>query len=176
MPASMGKSFRPMTKFSSLLVSLMGIAMLIVLGVMMLQRFIPVNEVEPEPELVLPQSDLPPLMVESKEVLQGRLDTVFKEAGGVAGVTSYVEKEFVPGRVLIFASAHETEPERKFVILDREVRQCDTDGVVIVSQAPLVPRVAVNMQLGQGSAIHAWSRLRLATPFVVTAWCQELRK
>lgn len=165
-----------MTKFSSFLVFFIGIVLLVIVGVMMVQRFLPAAKKGADAEVVVPESSLPPLIIESKEQFHARLDNIFRDVAGLSGISGFVEREFVPGRVLILAATHKSEGAREFVILDREVRRCDDDGVVLLGQPPVVPRTSKSLHMGGNGVILTWSRLQLDRPFILTTWCVPKRK
>lgn len=164
-----------MRKFTNFLVLLISVVLLIVVGVTMVQRCVPGRKPLPADSLVLPVSDLPPMVLGSAEVFNVQLDSLFKE-GGVKKVGDYVERTFEPGRALTLMSSHKSEPSRTFIILDRELRRCDPEGVVQLAEPPIVPRSATTLRMNARSSIQSWSRLRLDTPFILTLWCVEKEK
>ncbi len=160
-----------MTKFSSFLVFLFGALLLVVLGVTIVQRFMPGQKAPEFEGDAIPHSDLPALVIESSEVFHAQLDSLYKDHGGLDGVRGHVEKEFVPGRTLILASTYKTEPAREFVVVDREVRRCDGEGAVMFNEAPVVSRASATLRMGKDGTLQSWSRLQIEMPFVLNAWC-----
>ena len=161
-----------MRKFANFLVLLISVVLLIAVGVAMVQRCVPARKSQPVETMVLPQSDLPQVAISSPDVFNAQLDLLCKK-GGLKEVGGYVEKEFVPGRALTLASSRKSEPSRKFIILDRELRRCDAEGVVKLSDPPIVARSNASLRMSARSSIQSWSRLRLDTPFILTLWCLE---
>ena len=164
-----------MSKFSNFLVFLISIILLIVVGVAMVQRCVPTRKQKPVDAMVLPQSDLPQMVIGSPDAFNAQLDSLFKE-GGLKKVGDHVAKEFAPGRALMLASSHKSEPSRKFISLDRELRRCDAEGVVKVTDPPIVPRASATLRMNGRTSSQSWSRLRLETPFILTVWCMEKEK
>lgn len=164
-----------MRKFTNFLVLLISVVLLIVVCAAMLQRCVPAKNSKPGEAMILPQSDLPQLVISSSEAFNAQLDLLCKK-GGLKEIGGYVEKEFVPGRALTLASTHKSEASRRFIILDRELRRCDAEGVVNLADPPVVARTAATLKISARSSIQSWSRLRLDTPFVLTLWCLEKEK
>ena len=85
-------------------------------------------------------------------------------------VRSYVESAFVPGRVIILPATLPGERAAEHVLLDREMRRCDSQGVAVIEQAPVLPRAVAHLRLGDDSTIHTWRRLELPQPFYINVW------
>jgi hypothetical protein len=159
-----------MSKFSSFLVFSFGILLLVVSIFKLGQGLLTQDRNVSEPEMVLPVSDLPPLHLGQTEAFHEQMDKLFANSG-LDGVKAYVAQEFVPGRHIIISSSFVSEPDREYVLLDREMRRCNPDGGALMDKSPVVPRAAASLQINSKVAIHTWTRKEAPLPFYITAWC-----
>ena len=158
-----------MSKFSSFLVFVFGLFLMIAVAVIFTQKsFFPPPPAPPEERLVLPVCNLPSLEIGTREQFGTRLSKVAL-ADGLDGVKAYVEKEIVPGRSLLTSdSAADAMEERR--IVDREVRQCDGDGVAPLDKPPVVARASPNLHAPGNLRIQSWTRSEGHRPFTLTIW------
>src|SRR6218665_2207125 len=119
-----------MTKFSSFIVFLFGLALIAGMIFMIAQRFIPKEEVVVE-QLVLPKNDMPALELPSHEAYLEQLVQMYRD-GHLEAIREHVVNDFMLGRTLVIKSNHPSEQDRIFVMLDRDVRRCDQQGVAMM--------------------------------------------
>jgi hypothetical protein len=98
-----------MMKFSSFLTFVFGVLVMLAIGYIFVEKSMNPNENNKFERTVLPESNLPALTIGSQEQFLAQLDRLY-DAGGVQAVSSYIEKEFVPGRTLVIPSTYMTEP------------------------------------------------------------------
>lgn len=159
-----------MTKFSSFLVFALGAALIIIVGFNAVRHFMPVQR-KPGPEVEVPVSALPPLPIQSKEAFEMKLDKIFLDEGGLDGLRRFVEQELPPGRRLVIAPSHRSEPEHRLAIVDRELRRCDRNGVVLLEEPPVAARTSAKPEVGKDGVLQSWVRPRLEMPVHLTVWC-----
>lgn len=118
--------------------------------------------------MVIPKCDLAPLPLGTREQFLAQLDK-FYAAGGLDAVRDYVEKEWVPGRLLkgtVFAGEVSAGH-----IIDREVRRCDRQGALLLDKAPVLPRVTPDNRMGQQQvSLETWTRLDNQQPYELMLW------
>ena len=162
-----------MNKFSSFIVFAFGIVILAVIAMTMIRRVGETTQQKAErlrlvkTELV--KCDMPTLEIGTQEQFHQKLDSLF-DAGGVAAVRDYVSKEFVPGRAISFPSNVPGDPPFLHILVDREIRRCNEDGVIIMDMPPVLSRSASNMKLGNDALIQRWSRTASHDPYNLTVW------
>jgi hypothetical protein len=158
------------TKFTSFIVFLFGILLLLVIAASFIMRWIePSSSGGPKARTVPPACDLPALNVGTKEEFAQKLDSLF-DKDGVDGVREFVEKEFIAGRLLIIAPTVSGELPAEMVIIDREVRLCDENGAEQMSVGPVVPRASGTPLMGDDVRLSSWSRVHLSKPLKITTW------
>jgi hypothetical protein len=158
-----------MSKFATFLVFVFGIFVMIAIAVIFTQkRFFPAPAAPPEEKIILPECTLPSLELGVREQFGIRLSKL-ASTGGLEAVKQFVEKEIVPGRALMAADSS-ADPLVERRVLDREVRQCDSEGVAPLDKPPLVPRASNVLRAGDKVKIQSWQRLEGPQPFVVTIW------
>ncbi len=163
-----------MTKFSSFLVFLFGILLLLAVGFTIVQRFLPKPPKSAAEMLALPKSDLPDLSIPTTEDFYLHLDKL-TDAQTLDALRDYVEREFVPGRTLILAASHKSEPPRRLTIIDREVRRTNAQGVTLLDKAPIVPRASTNLKVSEEVIMQNWSRPHGTLPYFINVWGLETR-
>ncbi len=158
-----------MSKFSSFVVFAFGLALIaITLVTIVRTRFFPEPPPPPEERTVVPNSALAPLDVGTRDQFLTQLDQLYT-AGGLDAVHDYVEKEWVPGRLVrggIFSTADIVGAR----IIDREVRRCDHQGAALIDKAPVLPRVTPDLRVGRNGHLETWTRLQEVQPFYLTVW------
>jgi len=157
-----------MSKFISFLVFLFGIALLVVTLFTIGQRFFEPAQ-EETPKVTRPASDLPTLQLGTLEEFNAKLDGLYNEQR-LDAVSDYIAKEFVPGRTIILSANSVDEPNKEWLILDREVRQSLRDGGVLMEKAPVLARANATLQVDDDVQLKTWSRLGGIQPFTVTIW------
>jgi hypothetical protein len=162
-----------MSKFSSFIVFAFSIVILVVIAVTMVRRAVETN-VEKQERLGIVKTelvpcDLPALEIGTQEQFHQQLDRLF-DAGGITAVRDFVTKEFVPGRGVSSPSNVPGEPPIVHLLVDREIRRCNDEGVIIMDMPPVLPRLATNMKLGNDALIHRWSRTSSHSPYHLTVW------
>ena len=158
-----------MSKITTFLVLVFGVLVMIAVAVIFRQwNFLPAPLAPPEEKIVLPACTRPSLEIGSREQFGVRLSKIAL-TGGLDAVKGFVEKEIVPGRALI-ASDSASEPLTKRLVLDREVRSCDSEGVTPLDKPPLLLRASSVLRAGGRVQIQTWPRLEGPQPFVVTIW------
>jgi hypothetical protein len=164
-----------MTKFSTFLVFLFGILLLLAVGFTIVQRFLPKPPKSAAEMLALPKSDLPDLTIPPNEEFHLYLDKL-TESQTLDELRDYVEREFVPGRTLILAASHNSEQPRTLIIIDREVRRTNAQGVTLLDKAPLVPRSSPDLRVGDEVLLQTWSRPHISMPYSISVWGMEKRR
>jgi hypothetical protein len=158
-----------MSKFSSFIVFALGFAIIAVTLVTIIQKeFFPEPPPPPEERIVIPKTDLPPLDLGTREQFLANLDQIFA-AGGLSAVHDYVEKEWVPGR-LLKGSVFSTSDTAAARIIDREVRRCDRQGAALLDKAPVLSRVTPDLHVGRQGRLETWTRLESLQSFMLTVW------
>ena len=84
-----------MPKFYSTVVFIFGGLMMVVVGISMVQRYLPWDEAEVNEATLVPPTDLPPLDLGSQEDFNQTLDRLQTE-GGLPMIQRWVESELVP--------------------------------------------------------------------------------
>lgn len=163
-----------MTKFSSFLVFLFGILLLLAVGFTIVQRFLPKPPKTAAEMFDLPKSDLPDLPIPPNEEFYFQLDKL-AESQNLDAVRAYVERELVPGRTIILAPAHQSESSRKLLIIDREVRRTNAQGVTLLDKAPIVPRSSTNLKVGPEVIMQTWTRPHATLPYYISVWGMKTR-
>lgn len=163
-----------MTKFSSFLVFLFGILLLLAVGFTIMQRFLSKPPKTAAEMFDMPKSDLPDLPIPPNEEFYLNLDKL-AESPNLDAVRDYVERELVPGRTIILAPSHKSESSRKLMIIDREVRRTNTQGVTLLDKAPIVPRSSTNLRVGPEVIMQTWPRPHASLPYYISVWCMETR-
>ncbi len=158
-----------MMKFSSFLTFVFGILVIMGIAYIFVEKAMGPAEHSRFDRTVLPESTLPALTIGSQEQFLAQLDRLY-DAGGVQAVSAYVEKEFAPGRTLIIPSTYMTEPAQQFVLLDREIRRCNSEGAVLIEISPILSRVNASIHPGDDAVLRAWSRNTLQQPYNLTVW------
>jgi hypothetical protein len=108
------------------------------------------------------------LEVGSRDQFLGQLDQLYA-SGGLDAVHDYVQKEWVPGRVVrgtIFAALDVTSAR----IIDREVRRCDNQGSAMPNKAPVLARSSPELHIGREVRLETWTRLKEMQSFYLTVW------
>lgn len=158
-----------MSKFSSFIVFALGFAIIVVTLVTIVRKeFFPEPPPPPEERIVIPKTDLAPLDLGTREQFLAHLDQLFN-VGGLGAIHDYVEKEWVPGRLLkgsVFSTADVSEAR----IIDREVRRCDRQGSALLDKAPLLSRVTPDLHVGRQGHLETWTKLESQQSFVLTVW------
>ncbi|CAN5892029.1 hypothetical protein BH11VER1_BH11VER1_01000 [soil metagenome] len=163
-----------MTKFSSFLVFLFGILLLLAVGFTIVQRFLPKPPNSAAELIALPKSDLPDLLIPPTEDFYLQLDKL-TEAQTLDALHDYVEREMVPGRTLILSASHKSESPRRLTIIDREVRRTNAQGVALLDKAPIVPRSSPNLRVGDEVILQTWTRRHISLPYYISVWGMETR-
>lgn len=163
-----------MTKFSTFIVFLFGILLLLAVGFTLMQRFLPKPPKTAAEMVELPKSDLPDLTIPTNEEFYLYLDKL-AETDNLEAIRGYVEKELVPGRTLILASSHKSESSRRLTLIDREVRRTNSQGVTLMDKAPIVPRSSSNLRVGPEVIMHTWVRPHGSMPYYINVWGMETR-
>lgn len=163
-----------MTKFSSFLVFLFGILLLLAVSFTIVQRFLPKPPKTAAELFELPNSDLPDLPIPPNEEFYFQLDKL-AESQNLDAVRDYVTREFVPGRTIILAATHKGESSRRLMIIDREVRRTNTQGVTLLDKAPIVPRSSSNLRVGPEVIMQTWTRPHVTLPYYISVWGMETR-
>ena len=158
-----------MMKFSSFLTFVFGVLVMLAIGYIFVEKSMNPNENNKFDRTVLPESNLPALTIGSQEQFLAQLDRLY-EAGGVQAVSSYIEKEFVPGRTLVIPSTYMTEPAQQMVLLDREIRRSNREGAVMIEIPPVLNRVNASIHPGDDTVLRTWSRNTIQQPFNLTVW------
>jgi hypothetical protein len=158
-----------MSKFSSFIVFAFGLVLIVGTMVAIVRtRFFPEPPPPPEERLVLPNSDLEPLDVGTRDEFLAQLDKIFL-AGGLDEIHDYVEKEWVPGR-LVRASIFATQDLARARIVDREVRRCDRQGIDIMDKAPVLARATPDLHVGKSVHLETWMRAEGTESFHLIVW------
>lgn len=158
-----------MTKFSSFLVFLFGILLLLAVGFTIVQRFLPAPPKSAAELIALPKTDLPDLTIPPNEEYYLYLDKL-TDAQTLDALRDYVEREFVPGRTLVLAPSHKSESARRLKIIDREVRRTNAQGVTLIDKAPVVPRSSPDLRVGDEVILQTWSRPHMSLPYYISVW------
>jgi hypothetical protein len=158
-----------MSKFATFLVFVFGVFVMIAIAVIFTQRtFFPAPPAPPEEQIVIPECTRPSLEIGTREQFGARLSKLAAQ-GGLEAVKEFVEKEIVPGRALL-AAGSASEPETERLVLDRELRSCDSEGVTPLNKPPLVPRASAALRDSAKIQIQTWPRLEGPQPFMLTIW------
>lgn len=158
-----------MPKFYSTVVFIFGGLMMVVVGISMVQRYLPWDEQEVNEATLVPPTDLPPLDLGSQEDFNKTLDRLQSE-GGFSMIQRWVESQLVPGRTLIIAGATPSQPSSRLALIDREIRPCDRDGTLMINQPATVPRKTSHLKLGSNAVTVSWTRPDAESPFTLTTW------
>lgn len=154
-----------MSKFSTFLVFVFGIFVMVAVTVMLAQKvFSPPQQAKREERIVLPQNDMPRLDIGGSDAMAKRLDKLFAE-GGIDAVKQYVEAEFATGRKILLGPG--TAPVR---IVDREIRRCDASGVALMDRPPVLPRKSATLRLDDTCTMETWTRAEPAQPYLINVW------
>lgn len=158
-----------MSKLSSYLVFLFGLGLMGLLIFTVAQRFLQ-REKAPEVRLhEMPVSGKPALELTTYEGFVEKVGKLYKQ-NGMEEIKAFVEKEFVPGRKLLFKSLHASEPDRAKIVLDREMRRCDQQGVTLMELAPVVPRGG-GVKIDGKVELVTWQHTRIREPVTIVTWC-----
>ncbi len=158
-----------MSKFSSFVVFALGIGIIVVTLVTIVQKqFFPEPPPPPEEVIVIPKTDLPPLDLGTRDQFLAHIDQIFN-AGGLGAIHDYVEKEWVPGR-LLKGSVFSTADVSAGHIIDREVRRCDRQGSAMVDKAPVLSRVMPDLHVGRQGRLETWTKIESLQSFMLTVW------
>lgn len=163
-----------MTKFSSFIVFLFGILLLLAVGFTLVQRILPKPPKTAAEMMVMPKSNLPDLTIPPAEDFYTHLDKL-TESQTLDALQDYVERELVPGRTLVLAASSKSESSRRLTIIDREVRRTNAQGVALLDKAPVVPRSSPNLRVGDEVILQTWTRAHISTPYSITVWGIETR-
>lgn len=164
-----------MSKFTSFVVFSFGLFLIGAVSVLVVQKhFFPPPLKPVEEQMRLPPTDLPPLEMEVSEEFEKSLDQMF-ESGGIEAVKQFVQKQFVPGRV-VRVDLPQAGPTGEVQLVDREIRPCDLNGAVMLEKPPLLPRLMVAQNMGEGVFLATWSRVDTRKQFVFNAWFYRRKK
>jgi hypothetical protein len=158
-----------MTKFASFLVFALGL-MLIGATIFMFVKKVntPPRSMRANQELQLPACDLPPLELGTRDKFMEMLDSM-SVTGGLGAVQKYVDKEFVPGR-LITGGQSPGGGVRAHRLIDREIRQTDREGGALLDRPPVLARSSPMMRASDESQIESWPRLNSHPAYALTVW------
>jgi hypothetical protein len=162
-----------MTKFSSFVVFAFGIVILVVIVFTMVSRIAETRQEKAQrlgavrTEVV--PCDLPPLSLGTQDQFNQHLDKLFG-TGGMSAIRDYVNKEFVPGRTFTIPATSVGDRPFTYILVDREIRRCSSEGVIMMDVPPPLPRLVANMKLGNDAQIEHWSREASHDPFRLTVW------
>ena len=158
-----------MSKFSSFLVFAFGLVLIVITAITIVRReFFPEPPPPPEERIEIPQTDLAPLDLGTRDQFMAQLDQLFT-SGGLDAVHDYVEKEWVPGR-LLRGSVFSTADVANARIIDRELRRCDRQGAALMDKAPVLPRVSPDLHVGRKGHLETWTRIKELQSFYLTVW------
>ena len=159
------------TKFTSFVVFLFGILLLLVIAATFVADWlkVPVGSSGLKVRTIPPPCTLAELNVGTGEQFMQMLDSLY-ERGGLDAVRDYVEKELVPGRLIVITSMPATDPPVEMMLIDREVRRCDLEGSVVLSVAPVLSRATAVPVMADDVKLTSWLRLQVKEPFVITTW------
>lgn len=163
-----------MTKFSRLLVYLFGIGLIVGMIISIIMRYIPEKEVAVIEPLVLPQSNMEPLEVPSQDAYLQQLVQMYRDEG-MEAVRNHIEEGYIPGRTLVIKSNHASEPDRAYILLDREVRRVDQQGVSLLDRDPIVARATNDLKVDESVIMLTWLQRRTIEPFSIVTWCVPVR-
>jgi len=164
-----------MKQVSSFLVFSLGILLLVVSLYTLGKRLFDSPNRPAQTALEIPTSDLPALYLNTTEEFHRQLDKVYDAGGGLDSVRNYVVQEFVPGRKIVLRSNFAGEPDREFIIVDRELRRCNADGGALLEKAPIAPRLGASQQATERATLQNWTRTNHQFPFFLTVWSLPVR-
>lgn len=164
-----------MTKFSSFLVFAFGIFVIVAIGVLSFKHKSSSSGRTPsDTNTELPQSDMSPLELGSRDQFMRELDKLFA-SGGLAAVRDFVEAELVPGRLVNYGKSGGAEA-RTYRLIDRELRRCDQGGATLLNKPPVLARASAMLRIDGNGRIESWQRLDARQPYSITVWWGDAGK
>ncbi len=165
-----------MTKLSSFLVFAFGIFVIVAIVVMSFRQTTPSSgQSSGEAKTELPQSNMPPLELGSRDQFMRDVDKMIA-TGGLAAVRDFLEAELVPGRVVIYGRTAAGDTPRTYRLIDREMRRCDQGGATLLDKPPVLARASAMLRIDDNGRIENWQRLESRQPFSITVWWSDAVK
>lgn len=165
-----------MTKFSSFLVFAFGIFLIgAIVVVSFKQSSSSSGQSSGDLKMELPQSNMQPLELGSRDHFMREIDKMFATSG-LASVRDYVEAELVPGRVVIYGRSSGVDVPRTYRLIDREIRRCDQGGATLLDQPPVLARFSAMLRIDDSARIESWQRLDARTSYIITVWWSDAGK
>ncbi len=158
-----------MSRFLSFLVFAFGGLLLLVVGLLFLQFFISPSGDRGGEHTVPPKSDLPAINLGTVAQFDQELDQMY-DSGGLQAIASHVKAEFQPGRHLLIPSNITTERTQEMIIIDREMRRCDTDGSAMTDLPPIVPRAKTDAKMEADVRLSTFLHVHVKEPYYITIW------
>ena len=157
-----------MPKFFSNIVFVFGFLLLGIVSFSLVQRYLETGAVD-ESSLV-PACDLPTLDLGTEAEFHETLDKLYAD-GGLERVQLWAESQLVPGRTLLVPGHEPADAFTQYALIDRDLRQCDREGLINPDQTPLLERQNEKLNLGSRAVQVKWTRPKLTEPFTLTTWC-----
>ena len=164
-----------MSRFTSFIVFTFGLFLIGAVSWLVIQKYAFPPPAKPaEEQIKLPECSLATLETGTREDFERTLDELF-ESGGMDSVKAFVEKEFVPGR-MVHVDWPQAGGSGMPLLVDREIRKCNLDGVVLIEPPPILPRLMMAQIMGEEVFVATWQRVDPKRQFVVKAWFLRAKK
>ena len=158
-----------MSRFLSFLVFAFGGLLLLVVSLLFLRFYMSPSEDRAPERTIPPKCYLPPINLGTSSQFDQQLDQMY-ESGGLDAIANHVKAEFVPGRHLLIPSNISTERTLEMIIIDREMRRCDTEGSAMKDLAPVTPRAKADANMEADVRLTTFQHVRIKEPYYITVW------